>query len=445
MFRLVKIFIILLIPSIFSFSATGYAPQYADEAKTLPLRWKNNTINIALSTSLIKQFENAKPDIDIPAVIRRSFASWEKAANVKFALTITDKQSGSPAGNSGDGISLITIAPTAENLTLFAGDANDTSARTRIFFNRKGFITEADIVLNPYQQFSSDGSFETFDFEATLTHEIGHLLGLDHSSIIGSTMQAHQGKNGIYGLPAFSSRTLAEDDVAGIRALYGAKSSEESCCSSLNGKITIRNVTPANVFQVWAEDLATGRVAAGTLTNSDGSFRLDGLSGGKYRIYAQDFAEKSKNKKFFSVEQIGKVSLEKGKIINLAKSLSGKLKSFDVNFAGFNGQLSKLTVPVNGGKSFMVFLGGDNLNLNDLKISFNSPFLSVVPNSYLSHDFGDALSVISFEVAVSSSILPGEYSIQAQKQNGETAILAGGISVDEIVNPWNITTTGGEE
>ena len=272
----------------FSLSTIAYTTQFADEGQTKRLHWRNKVIPISLSTSLTKQNLNVKADSDVLGAVRRSLKTWEDAADIKFLITTVDSQSISPSGKFGDGVNLITIAQTTENLILFGSDSEAVSARTRIFYNGKGFITEADIVLNPYQQFSSDGSIGTFDLEATLTHEIGHLLGLEHSSIIGSTMHAHQGKNGIYNLPSYSSRTLSEDDISGVRALYGVDKSNERCCGIIEGRIQFSTGKVTKNFQVWAEESETGRVTAGVITDSDGKYLIEGLSIGNYVLYAQD-------------------------------------------------------------------------------------------------------------------------------------------------------------
>lgn len=413
----------------------AYAPQFADESKTVRLRWKTKIIPIAFSTSLTAPNSSFRLDSDIAGAIEKSLAAWEKAADIKFQVVWIDKQTVSPSGKSGDGISLVTIAPTAENLQLFGGNAQEVSARTRIFFNRRGFITEADIVLNPYEQFSTDGAIGTFDFEATLTHEIGHLLGLEHSSVTGATMHEQQGKNGVYNLPGYSSRTLAEDDAAGIRALYGANLSDENCCGTIGGKISHSNGRPAKDFQVWAEEAKSGRVMAGVLTDADGGFRIEGLQTGRYKIYAQDNARKAE--KSFSAEEIGEIDVAKGRTQNLLRKLKSDARHFNVQYTGFNGQISELAVPISGGKSYVIYIGGKNLEADKISIGFNSPHLSVNPKSTLNHDYGAGVSVVSFEVRVDEAIPFGEYSFFVRTKNRETQFAVGGLTVETFVNPWS--------
>src|SRR5215204_2155595 len=198
----------------------------ADDTVT-SLRWKAGVIRIAISTSLIHESSNIKRDSDVVGAIKRSIEAWSSVANIEFQQTNSDRQSASPAGAAGDAVSLITIAQTPENVLLFAKDPENAAATTRVFYNKRGAITEADIVLNPYQQFSTDGTLGTFDLESTLTHEIGHLLGLSHSDVLGATMHANYAKNGVFGLPRFTSRSLGATDIASVRALYGVRGEDD--------------------------------------------------------------------------------------------------------------------------------------------------------------------------------------------------------------------------
>lgn len=425
-----------------SSAAMAYTPQYVDESNTLRLRWKNTTIKIALSNSLTRQNPNIKPDSDVVGAIQRSFETWEKAANIKFQLSWTDKQALSPAGN-GDGINLITIAPTPENLLFFASDSYEMAARTREFFNRKGFITEADIVLNPYQQFSTDGSIGTFDLQAVLTHEIGHLLGLDHSFIFGATMNEHQGKNGIYNLPAFNPRTLAADDLAGIRALYGAADADENCCGTISGRLSFVGGKAAKGFQIWAQEAVTGRAVAGVLTNADGSFKIEGLPAGEYIIFSQKIGEQGSNS--FSSRNIGEISVRNGKTADLTRKLPTDSIASNLQFLGFNGQISSLAVGVNVGKSYVIYLAGKNLDPNDMEVFFESPNISVTPGTFVKFDYGSEISVISFEVKLDPKTPIGEYGVFVKNRNGLTECLIGSLVVDAFENPWSSGIFTGSE
>lgn len=429
--KLITFFLIALTLLNLNFSAAAYGLQFADASKTLSLRWKKNKIFIALSTSFTQQNPAILPQTDVEGALRRSLATWEKVTDIKFIITATDKQSISPAGNAGDGVNLITIGQTPENLLLFGNTSDEISAQTRTFFNRQGFISEADIVLNPYQQFSTDGTIGSYDLESTLTHEIGHLLGLEHSSVLGATMQARQGKNGVYNLTAFAARTLSEDDITGIHALYGAKTADENCCGTVIGKITQSNSKTFKNSQVWAEDADSGKVIGEVSVNADGSFKFDSLEFGKFRFYAQDLG----NADNFVSEDLGTYEVSQNKTVNISKKLRVYDRNFSLQYLGFNGQISDLAIPVNNGKFYTIYVGGKKLDLENIKIGFNSPYINVNSASITKHDYGSELSVLSCEIEVNSDTPAGDYSLYLKYPNGTKQFVVGGITVENFVNP----------
>lgn len=399
------------------------------------LRWKAGVVRIAISSSLLRENPNIKRDSDVAGAVKRSIEAWSAVANVEIQETNSDKQSASPAGPAGDGVSLLTIAATPENVLLFAKDPENAAATTRVFYNKRGMITEADIVLNPYLQFSTDGTIGTFDLESTLTHEIGHLLGLPHSSVFGSTMHANYGKNGVFGLQNFTSRTLAADDIAAVRAIYGSKSDDTECCGSIEGSISLGAKATRN-YDVWIED-SNGRVK-GSTKSADGDFRFSGLSAGKYRVFAQDnFVLKTG----VAARLIGDATVVAGETAAVsAKAIVGS-RDLELNYLGFNGQLSEVAVSLSPGRTYVIYLGGKNLDPKKLSVSFSSPFLSAVPGSIRSLDYGEDVSVVSLEVRVSARAAKGEYTLFAELEHGGKRAIIGGLTIDNFTNPWNNLAT----
>jgi Carboxypeptidase regulatory-like domain/Matrixin len=424
-----------------AFAAFGDAIAGGPERPDPTYKWRTKYIPIAFSASLLRQSSNIKYGSDILGAVRRSLRTWEETAGIEFKETYTDKQNVSPQGISGDGISLITIAPSAENAVLFAKNPEDVAATTRVFFDGRGRITEADIVLNPYQQFSTDGTFGTFDLQSTLTHEIGHFLGLAHSPMRGSSMHESFAKNGVFGLHGFSLRTLAELDRTAIRAKYGPTEFNPECCGSIAGKLLTPDGRPASTVDVWIEDAETGKIYAQTTTSTEGSLQLDGLEPGSYTLFSQ---RKSRTKSSLPAQEIGNVTVEAGEISALTKRLSSGPDDIDVKYVGFNGQISGSVIPVNAGKTYTIYLGGRNLSAKTTSIFFSTPHLTVVANSVTTHDFGGDFSVISFEMNADAKTPVGEYSVFVDSPGGGRGAMVGGIAVRTFTNPFSTFVLAGE-
>jgi hypothetical protein len=390
-----------------------------------------------------------KAGSNVVGALRRALASWAEAADIEFTESWSKEQSISAAGSRGDGISLITIADTAENIAPFLGPSVDMSGRTRVFYARTGSITEADIVLNPYQQFSTDGTFGTYDLEATFVHEIGHLLGLEHSSVVGSTMQPRQGKNGIYSLAAIGPRTLSQDDVNGVCAIYGMRPEAATARGSVAGTISYQGGGPVFGANVWIEESTTGRLVASNITLKDGTFQIDNLLPGGYvlkvealdgLVQASEIASQrgayaglsSGAVSPFRTEEFERFNIQAEQTVRINAQVSEVPSQLNATHIGYNSQLSTLAVPVVAGRLYTIYLGGDGITLKHLSdggVSVTSPYFIVNQSSIVQQQFGATHTVISFDVFVRDSAPVGDYSVRIQSKSGELAYVVGGLSV----------------
>jgi len=100
----------------------------------------------------------------------------------------------------------------------YAGQSQDVLGYTRINFSPDtGELYDVDVELNAVAEPLAVGRLpksNEADLDSIVTHEIGHLLGLNHSLDVEATMVGGY-QNGSYEL-----RTPASDDIAGICAIY---------------------------------------------------------------------------------------------------------------------------------------------------------------------------------------------------------------------------------
>ena len=415
-------FVTLTAGNVFT-STLGAAPPKPDSPR---LRWKGRTIKLAISNSLIRPSSNIKFDSDVMDAVLRSVQAWQNAADIEIVLEPSDRQSVSPSGLVGDGVSLITIAQTAENVLLFSKDPEAVSAKTRVFYNAKSFITEADIVLNPFQQFSTDGTFGTFDLQSTLTHELGHLLGLRHSSVLGSTMCESRSKNGAFGINDLSPRTLAESDLSSIRDLYGVTGEDSACCAAIVGRLVVEGSRAVKNVRVWAEEGRTGRVVAQVEAAGDGSFRLGGLPEATYSV----FWEKKDDGTGVSFGELGPAAVVKGRTVELDDKILLRHSEIELDYLGINSQLADSALPLTAGRQYVLYLGGKGLDAKGLNVVFNSPYFKVAGQSSAHQDFGEGISVITVILTVDQNAPAGAYSIFAARADGSISSMIGALNID---------------
>ena len=406
------------------------------------IRWPKKTIEVAFSTSMMTPGSHIKPDSDVIGAARRALARWSSLANINFIVSWSAATSVSPA-SAGDGVSLITVADTSENES-FNSDA--TAGRTRVFYDPEtGMIAEADISINPRPrtddgaeiQFSTDGTAGTYDLEATFTHEIGHLLGLDHSAVVGSTMQGRQAFNGTFGLPALTERTLSEDDRQKIRSLYGPKQKLGRIEGRLADNRTPGALVPLTGVNVWAENVTNGRVIASDVSAEDGSYRLEGLAPGQYRVMVSPRADEGLlgGQKFRSFEVSNRVTVKADDFSSLNYHLvPPQASALTPKVIGLNSELSTVPLPLEPGKRVKIYLGGEGVDqVPGTSIVVNSPYFTVDPASLVREQLNAPFPVISVEVQVAPNAPFGDYTIRLQSNSGEMAFVPGAITIDPAV------------
>ncbi|MFL6373917.1 MAG: matrixin family metalloprotease [Pyrinomonadaceae bacterium] len=407
---------LLAVSLLVTMPAWTMSAEFAGPSAPQNIRWRSPIIRIAVSSSVTAPNFSIKSDSDVLGALKRSVSEWEAVTGLEIRIENSDRQNVSPVGAAGDGVSLITIAQTEENLQMFANDPFGESAGTRVFYNRRGAITEGDIVLNPLQQFSTDGTYGTFDLETTLSHEIGHLLGLRHSPVSGSIMAERIPRNGDLYL---GPRAPTETDVAAVRDLYSVES--DTCCGTVSGRISVAGKASKGVT-VWAED-AQGRVAGQAEAGADGSYRLGGLSDAKYQLYWQ-----RKDSAGTSTGELGGAAIEDGAPAILSKRLPADESDLSIDYIGLDLRPGDGAVVLRPGRQYSICLAGRGL-AGVTSLSFSAKSIHGDTAAIAPMDFGNKIDAFTATITLDPDTLPGVYTLYAERRDGSRAALVGAVVV----------------
>lgn len=257
--------------------ARAFVPQmFEDESNGVSLqtvRWPDGTsaVPMVMNDQALQVLPSILSASTPVAAIQAALHTWGTAPlGMYYNGTVGTTDVGA------DDVNLITFASTAANRDAVADRVAVTL--TFIAYRRYGtaHITEADIVFSPKLKFATDGRATAQDIQGTATHELGHVLGLDHSPILTASMFPYVGEGDTTG------RLLEQDDVAGMWSLYGAPVG----LGRIEGSIATTAGHPVFGAHVVALD-ADGVIQVGTVSDQAGHFRLPSLTPGDYQVYAE--------------------------------------------------------------------------------------------------------------------------------------------------------------
>jgi hypothetical protein len=193
-------------------------------------------------------------------LVDRAFNEWTTIADARVTFQPDGVVNTKPGK---DGQNSVTFVD-----DLFKGQ--NFLALTTNWYDNTGHLTEADIQIDPSVVPGR------FNLQLLVEHEVGHVLGLDHSAVLSSVMYPFVGHGGM--------ASLDSDDTVAISNLY-PRVVPNTISATLSGRVSgdSGGIYAAQVVAMSdnGEPVATG------LTNQQGDFEIDGVPPGTYRLYAE--------------------------------------------------------------------------------------------------------------------------------------------------------------
>lgn len=169
--------------------------------------------------------------------LRSSFQSWEDVSGLALSISELSRPSGS--SDSEDGENFINWVTSGWRNLSFYPPRNALAVTLLSFDSGSGVITDADIYFNAeffsWGVVGGAGTGSLIDIQNIGTHEVGHLLGLDHSSEEYVEPITELSEATMYWASEageISRRDLNNSDMTGIRALYGTDGAQAPTIAS---------------------------------------------------------------------------------------------------------------------------------------------------------------------------------------------------------------------
>ncbi len=190
--------------------------------------WNSGNVNYYFHSSV---------DSGIRSYFRDAFDVWANVAGV--SLSTTDQGTQASSASSSDGKNTIVWVTSGWRNLSFRPPSNALAVTLLSFDDNTGRIVDADIYFNSqdfdWGDVQATSDYSLMDIQNIATHEIGHLLGADHSSEAYFEDDALLGDATMYyasGAGETMRRDLNGDDQGAVQALYGSGESVPTVASA---------------------------------------------------------------------------------------------------------------------------------------------------------------------------------------------------------------------
>lgn len=244
-------------------------------------RWASMPVTWVLNTTQGTKVTGAETGRTLSSVTQNSFDVWEALKNSTANIDFTRGTDSTSLNN--DFNDQINVVKTNMTQTQWdnAGGGSALAITLSTTLLLSGDIYDADIVFNPAYDFSLAATTPTnparYDYESVLTHEIGHLLGLDHSAILSATMYPRLSEG------VSRARALSTDDIIGISTVYPLAAFQAK--GSISG--TVRLSTSSVYGAIVVAVNANGAPVAHGISDPQGNYVINGLDAGTYTVFAE--------------------------------------------------------------------------------------------------------------------------------------------------------------
>ncbi|MEA2063442.1 MAG: choice-of-anchor D domain-containing protein [Gemmatimonadota bacterium] len=251
--------------------ARAYVYRYTNQGRIQ--KWATMPVSFAINnrgTDDISSFS------ELEDALKSSFDAWDQVTLAGIQFYYTGPTSSAQVGNDGQNVlafdsHTIKMDGTSYIIAVDAGPSVVGIAMS-IYNVSTGEIVDCDIVFNDAgYKFTTTGTTDmgtnTINLRDVACHEIGHLVGLDHTFLEHGTMWPYA-KDG--------QRTLSDDDIAGVRNLYPGSGLAEQT-ERFSGTVTDESGNSLWGIYVSAirEDTELESIAA--ITGDDGTYLIDGV------------------------------------------------------------------------------------------------------------------------------------------------------------------------